>query len=163
MNVDASVFFTCWSTSQRYKLDVPTSGVELTGGPFETAFVTNLAYLGQFPVDDILYWFRERAGATQPAGATSWGWDGHVEQTSRSDASNHSHPHPHPHVVHNSDGNMGGNWSPMHSKGLSSDSATSAMKTSRFKGGTNAAAVSPPPPPPTVPGGRNVDGMFSFF
>ena len=63
----------------QYVLDVPTGGVALTGGPFETAFATNLAYLSQFPVDDVLYWFRQRAGQPQPAGAASWGWDGHEE------------------------------------------------------------------------------------
>ena len=33
-----------------YRLVVPTSGVEITGGPFATAFASNLAYLAQFPV-----------------------------------------------------------------------------------------------------------------
>ena len=55
-----------------FLLDVPTGGVELTGGPFLTAFATNLLYLGQFPVDDMLYWFRQRAGAPNSDDATSW-------------------------------------------------------------------------------------------
>ena len=62
-----------------YQLSVPTSGVELSGGPFARAFQTNLLYLQQFPVDDMLYWFRQRAGVPNAPGATSWGWDGHVQ------------------------------------------------------------------------------------
>jgi hypothetical protein len=66
----------------QYKLTVPTSGVRLTGGPFATAFATNLVYLNQFPVEDMLYWFRQRAGVPNAATATSWGWDGHTEPLS---------------------------------------------------------------------------------
>ena len=62
-----------------YQLSVPTSGVELRAGPFARAFQTNLGYLQQFPVDDMLYWFRQRAGVANPPDATSWGWDGHVQ------------------------------------------------------------------------------------
>ena len=63
-------------------LQVPKRGVELAqnvGSPFATAFEVNLGYVNQFPVDDMLYWFRRRAGVTNPAGATSWGWDGRLE------------------------------------------------------------------------------------
>ena len=64
-----------------YLAKVPVSGVQLIGGPFSRAFDTNLAYLNQFPVDDMLYWFRRRARVPNPSGATSWGWDGAVEPT----------------------------------------------------------------------------------
>lgn len=62
-----------------YQLNVPTSGVALHSGPLAHAFLTNLVYLHQFPVDDILYWFRQRAGVSNPKDATSWGWDGHIQ------------------------------------------------------------------------------------
>ena len=53
----------------------------LTGSsPFAAAFAVNLGYLQQFPVDDMLYWFRRRAGVANPPGATSWGWDGQSKQ-----------------------------------------------------------------------------------
>jgi len=56
---------------------VPATGVALAPGssPFATAFDTNLAYLAQFPLDDVLYWFRVRAGVPL-LGGSSWGWDG---------------------------------------------------------------------------------------
>eukprot|EP00035_Acanthoeca_spectabilis_P012295 m.219527 g.219527 ORF g.219527 m.219527 type:complete len:991 (+) comp15583_c0_seq1:238-3210(+) len=68
-----------------YSLAVPTRGVTLTSGPFAVAFATNIAYLSQFPVNDILYWFRMRAGVPNPPNATSWGWDGHVQPTEVAD------------------------------------------------------------------------------
>ena len=81
------------SATVTYQLDVPQSGVEITGGPFLTAFSTNLAYLNQFPIEDMLYWFRHRAGVDNPPGATSWGWDGHVEQAGHMIEHSHSHSH----------------------------------------------------------------------
>lgn len=56
-------------------LTVPTSGVELEqGGLFKSAFDSNVGYLMQFPVDDLLFWFRKRKGLTT-RGGSSWGWD----------------------------------------------------------------------------------------
>jgi hypothetical protein len=81
------------SATVMYKLDVPQSGVEITGGPFLTAFSTNLMYLNQFPIEDMLYWFRHRAGVDNPAGATSWGWDGHAEPGGHGKPHSHSHGH----------------------------------------------------------------------
>lgn len=42
---------------------------------FGDLFKANLRYLEQFSVDDMVYWFRERAGLPQPPHAQSWGWD----------------------------------------------------------------------------------------
>jgi hypothetical protein len=69
---------TAYRAAIKYQLQVPTCGVQLTavGSPFNHAFETNLDYLRQYPVDDILYWFRIRAGQSNPPGA-NWGWDGH--------------------------------------------------------------------------------------
>ena len=76
----------------RYPLETPTAGVQLLppsstrapeagaasvwqrAGVWGTAFGANLKYLSQFPVDDMLFWFRRRHGDTAPPGA-SWGWD----------------------------------------------------------------------------------------
>jgi hypothetical protein len=86
----------------RYELAVPTRGIVLTGGPFAAAFATNVAYLAQFPVDDMLYWFRKRAGVPNPAGATSWGWDGHPGSALMS---GHDHSHSgHDHSGHDHSG-----------------------------------------------------------
>ena len=52
--------------------------------------MSNLGYLSQFPVDDILYWFRQRAGYPNPPNASSWGWDGHTEPM---ESAGHTHPH----------------------------------------------------------------------
>lgn len=56
-------------------LTVPTSGVRLEqGGLLKSAFDSNVGYLMQFPVGDLLFWFRKRKGlATR--GGSSWGWD----------------------------------------------------------------------------------------
>jgi hypothetical protein len=72
---------TVFNAAVKYLLDVPTRGVELVGNnhtnPFMNAFETNLDYLSQYPVDDVLYWFRIRAGKKNPSGSKNWGWDGH--------------------------------------------------------------------------------------
>ncbi len=53
----------------------PTSGVELTGGLLKTVFDNNIHHLLKtYPVDDILYRFRERAGNPNPPGH-SRGWE----------------------------------------------------------------------------------------
>lgn len=57
-----------------YALTVPTAGVELHSGPFADAFQANVQYLLQIPVDDMLHWFRRRAGESSPPGE-NWGWD----------------------------------------------------------------------------------------
>lgn len=57
-----------------YPLVVPTTGVKLHSGPFAEAFQANVQYLLQIPVDDMLYWFRRRAGESSPPGQ-NWGWD----------------------------------------------------------------------------------------
>lgn len=57
-----------------YALTVPTTGVELHGGPLANAFQANVQYLLQIPVDDMLHWFRRRAGESSPPGQ-NWGWD----------------------------------------------------------------------------------------
>eukprot|EP01079_Euglenida_sp_SAG-EU17-18_P003425 gene3426-3899_t len=66
---------TPWTPAIRLALRTPTSGVAV--GPdsvFGQAFEANIDYLGQYPLDDMLYWFRIRNGTTQPPGK-SWGWD----------------------------------------------------------------------------------------
>eukprot|EP01047_Picozoa_sp_COSAG01_P018377 COSAG01_NODE_993_length_12256_cov_6.798964_11_plen_307_part_00 len=72
---------TAYRAAIKYQLQVPTRSVWLTGdkgsSPFLRAFETNLDYLRQYPVDDVLYWFRIRAGQSNPVGAKNWGWDGH--------------------------------------------------------------------------------------
>lgn len=53
----------------------PTSGVELTGGILKTVFDNNVQYLLKtYPVDDILYCFRQRVGDLNPPGR-SRGWE----------------------------------------------------------------------------------------
>lgn len=60
----------------KYTLEVPEGGIALAPGTaFADGFTRNMLYLGQFPVEDLLYWFRERSGNGNPAGASSWGWD----------------------------------------------------------------------------------------
>ncbi len=44
----------------------PLRGVELTGGPFLTAFRSNIGYLKGLSLDSILYWFRVKAGLPAP-------------------------------------------------------------------------------------------------
>ena len=69
---------TAFRAAVSFLLAVPTRAVALSAGsPFDHAFQTNLDYLGQYPVDDILYWFRVRAGVENPPDAANWGWDGH--------------------------------------------------------------------------------------
>ena len=69
---------TAWNAAISLQLQVPVRGVALTAGSaFSHAFDTNLDYLRQYPVDDLLYWFRIRAGARNPEQARNWGWDGH--------------------------------------------------------------------------------------
>ena len=64
-----------------YALDVPTAGVSLTPGSlFANASRANLAYLLQFPVDDMLYWFRRRKGVADPPGS-SWGCELTADRT----------------------------------------------------------------------------------
>jgi hypothetical protein len=59
-----------------YSLEVPNRWVQLLGTTaFSASFAANIIYLSQFPVDDLLYWFRMRAGIQQPVDAQSWGWD----------------------------------------------------------------------------------------
>eukprot|EP00937_MAST-01D_sp_MAST-1D-sp2_P004229 g4229.t1 len=59
----------------RFALDVPTGGVALSPSSLlGRAFAANVRYLKQFPVDDMLFWFRRRAGLPTGGGA-SWGWD----------------------------------------------------------------------------------------
>jgi hypothetical protein len=67
---------TAWTAAVPYLLDVPLRGVQLTDpdSPFSRAFDTNLEYLSQYPVDDLLHNFRIRAGVPNPPGKT-WGWD----------------------------------------------------------------------------------------
>jgi hypothetical protein len=59
---------------QKFALTVPTSGVTLGHGVLKTAFDANINYLLQFPVDDMLHWFRQRNGVVNPPGK-NWGWD----------------------------------------------------------------------------------------
>jgi len=40
----------------QYALQAPTGGVALGAGALKDAFDANLAYLAQFPLDDMLYW-----------------------------------------------------------------------------------------------------------
>ena len=57
-----------------YALAVPTAGVEFHSGPLADAFQANVQYLLQMPVDDMLHWFRRRAGESHPPGQ-NYGWD----------------------------------------------------------------------------------------
>lgn len=60
-----------------YSLQVPTGGVKLRPGClFHQAFEANAVYLSQFPVDDLLLYFRLRANQSNPPGQ-NWGWDNH--------------------------------------------------------------------------------------
>ena len=56
-------------------LSVPRSGVTLREGPLRRAFDSNILYLKQYSVDDLLFNFRARAGLPQPPGAKCHGWD----------------------------------------------------------------------------------------
>ena len=58
-----------------YTLDVPDTGVYLAANTaFRAAYDANVQYLLGYAVDDMLYWFRKRAGVAEPPGQ-SWGWD----------------------------------------------------------------------------------------
>lgn len=61
-----------------WRLSPPTKNVTLSPGSLlRKTFETNIIYLlGQYSVDDVLYWFRDRAGKQQPPGAHNHGWDG---------------------------------------------------------------------------------------
>ena len=48
------------------QLQVPDSGVKLTGGPFGAGFENNIRYLKSLSLDSILYWFRRKAGLPAP-------------------------------------------------------------------------------------------------
>ena len=59
----------------QYALETPTRGVQLGAGSlFAKYMALNRIYLAQFPVDDMLFWFRARAGDPSPPGK-SFGWD----------------------------------------------------------------------------------------
>eukprot|EP00041_Stephanoeca_diplocostata_P036289 m.1317491 g.1317491 ORF g.1317491 m.1317491 type:complete len:820 (+) comp24840_c0_seq35:130-2589(+) len=59
-----------------YPMSPILTGVTLHNNTiFANFFKANLAYLESFIVDDMLYWFRDRAGIPQPPHAASWGWD----------------------------------------------------------------------------------------
>jgi uncharacterized protein len=47
-------------------VQIPRSGVRLTGGLFQQAFEQNIAYLNSLSMDSILYWFRVKAGQAAP-------------------------------------------------------------------------------------------------
>lgn len=59
----------------RTHLTTPVANVVLRpGSPLHAAFSTNIAYLlDNYDADDVLYWFRKRAG--RPAPGASHGWD----------------------------------------------------------------------------------------
>lgn len=61
--------------AMQYALQTPTAGVTLSPDSlFGRIFALNRVYLSQYPVDDMLYWFRMRAGQANVPG-TSFGWD----------------------------------------------------------------------------------------
>ena len=58
-----------------FQLQTPTRGVKLTGGILKRSFDNNIEYLlNNFPVDNLLYVFRERAGKQSPPGKP-FSWD----------------------------------------------------------------------------------------
>ena len=58
-----------------YSLETPTTGITLEPSSLFARFQSlNRVYLSQFPVDDMLYWFRIRNGEPNPPG-NSYGWD----------------------------------------------------------------------------------------
>lgn len=57
-----------------YDLTTPVKGVKLNPGLLKTVFETNIVYLLQFPIDDLLYYYRMRAGNPNPPGHC-FGWD----------------------------------------------------------------------------------------
>lgn len=52
----------------RYNLEVPTSNVTLGPGVLLTSFAANIAFLLDHPTDDLLFYFRQRAGNPKPPG-----------------------------------------------------------------------------------------------
>eukprot|EP01116_Phalansterium_solitarium_P006662 TRINITY_DN19003_c0_g1_i1.p1 TRINITY_DN19003_c0_g1~~TRINITY_DN19003_c0_g1_i1.p1 ORF type:complete len:776 (-),score=231.31 TRINITY_DN19003_c0_g1_i1:217-2544(-) len=62
----------------QYLLTVPTSNVVLGSGVLLDAFNSNLLYLLQHSVADMLYWYNKRAGLPNPPNASSFGWDNWV-------------------------------------------------------------------------------------
>ena len=61
-----------------YKLEVPSSGVRLTGGRLKRAFDNNIRFLKGFDPDRILYWYRVHAGKKAPGAPYACG-EGHFE------------------------------------------------------------------------------------
>ena len=61
-----------------YKLEVPMSGVRLTGGRFKSAFDNNIRFLKGFDLDRMLYWYRVHKGKPAP-GVPYAGDAGHFE------------------------------------------------------------------------------------
>ena len=58
-----------------FQLQTPVAGVRLTGGILKQVFDNNINYLlNNFPEDDLLYVFRERAGNPKPPGKP-FAWD----------------------------------------------------------------------------------------
>jgi DUF1680 family protein len=58
-----------------FQLQTPVDGVRLTGGILKQVFDNNINYLlNNFPEDDLLYVFRERAGNPKPPGKP-FAWD----------------------------------------------------------------------------------------
>ena len=56
-------------------LETPVAGIALGADSLFARFqALNRIYLSQFPVDDMLFWFRVRAGDPKPPGQ-SYGWD----------------------------------------------------------------------------------------
>ena len=53
----------------------PPRSVTLLPGALRRLFDANVGFLLSFPVDDLLFNFRQRAGRPQPAGAACIGWD----------------------------------------------------------------------------------------
>ncbi|MDY3279691.1 MAG: glycoside hydrolase family 127 protein [Eubacteriales bacterium] len=61
-----------------YRLKVPMGGVQLTEGRLKNAFDNNIAFLKDFDVNRMLYWYRVQAGKPAP-GVPYAGGDGHFE------------------------------------------------------------------------------------
>ena len=59
-----------------FVLSTPAAGVRVGAGSlFGQALAHNRKYLSQYPLNDMLFWFRARAGVPQPPNASSFGWD----------------------------------------------------------------------------------------
>ncbi len=61
-----------------YQVDVPTGNVRLTGGRLRSSFEHNIAFLKDFDLDRILYWYRVHAGKAAPGVPYAAG-NGHFE------------------------------------------------------------------------------------